>query len=184
MSNSAESIRILFSGDAFLAVQKAFFLRCLPLIEKDTILVGIRTGGDVLADRLAVMAESELGFKPETGYLDISLYRDDFAHRSHWPAVEETLIQVSLDGRDVLLIDEVLFTGRTIRAAMDALLDLGRPSTIRLAVLFDRGKRELPIQPDVIGETIQVDRSNSLLVEFGPATQEERAISFVKVDKA
>ena len=109
-------------------------------------LVGIVTRGDLLAKRLAEKIEAIEGTKVPLGKLDISFYRDDFAtHLS--PEVHSTDILFDLDGKDVVLVDDVLYTGRTIRAALDALMDIGRPSTVQLAVLVDRGHRQLPIAP-------------------------------------
>lgn len=116
-------------------------------------LVGIVTRGDLLAKRLAEKIEAIEGTKVPLGKLDISFYRDDFAtHLS--PEVHSTDILFDLDGKDVVLVDDVLYTGRTIRAALDALMDLGRPSRVELAVLVDRGHRELPICPDFVGKNV------------------------------
>ena len=113
-------------------------------------LVGIVTRGDLLAKRLAEKIEA---MKVPLGKLDISFYRDDFAtHLS--PEVHSTDILFDLDGKDVVLVDDVLYTGRTIRAALDALMDIGRPSTVQLAVLVDRGHRQLPIRADFVGKNV------------------------------
>ena len=113
-------------------------------------LVGIVTRGDLLAKRLAEKIEAT---KVPLGKLDISFYRDDFAtHLS--PEVHSTDILFDLDGKDVVLVDDVLYTGRTIRAALDALMDIGRPSTVQLAVLVDRGHRQLPIRADFVGKNV------------------------------
>lgn len=116
-------------------------------------LVGIVTRGDVLAKKLAEKIEAIEGASVPLGKLDISFYRDDFAiHLS--PEVHSTDIFFDLDGKDVILVDDVLYTGRTIRAALDALMDIGRPSTVQLAVLVDRGHRELPIRADYVGKNV------------------------------
>ena len=116
-------------------------------------LVGIVTRGDLLAKRLAEKIEAIEGTKVPLGKLDISFYRDDFAtHLS--PEVHSTDILFDLDGKDVVLVDDVLYTGRTIRAALDALMDIGRPSTVQLAVLVDRGDRQLPIRADFVGKNV------------------------------
>ena len=172
-----DSLQILFSGSTFAAVEKQFYASCIDLIGENTVIVGIRTGGDTLADRLAEYITNLGKKRPDVGYLDITLYRDDYGHREHFPTVQETQIPVDLDGRDVLLIDEVLFTGRTIRSALDALNEFGRPSSVRLAALFDRGCRELPIQADAVGAVMQIDRDASLLVEFNNDDNIDRAIS-------
>lgn len=119
----------------------------------DICLVGILTRGDVLAKRLAAEIEAIEGTKPPIGSLDISFYRDDFATYIN-PSVLGTDIPFDVDGRKIVLVDDVLFTGRTIRAALDALMDLGRPSCVQLAVLVDRGHRELPIRADFVGKNI------------------------------
>lgn len=116
-------------------------------------LVGIVTRGDLLAKMLVHKIEEIEGVKVPLGKLDISFYRDDFAtHLS--PEVHSTDILFDLDGKDVVLVDDVLYTGRTIRAALDALMDIGRPSTVQLAVLVDRGHRQLPIRADFVGKNV------------------------------
>ena len=111
------------------------------------ILVGIRTRGVPLAKRLAANIEDFEGLKIPVGALDISLYRDDLASLNLQPTLHRTDIPISIDGKSIVLVDDVLYTGRSTRAAMDALVDLGRPQSIQLAVLVDRGHRELPIRP-------------------------------------
>ena len=116
-------------------------------------LVGIVTRGDLLAKRLAEKIEQIEGTKVPLGKLDISFYRDDFA--THFaPEVHSTEIDFDMDGKDVVLVDDVLFTGRTIRAALDALMDIGRPARVELAVLVDRAHRELPIRADYVGKNV------------------------------
>ncbi len=116
-------------------------------------VVGIVTRGDLLAKRLAEKIEKIEGTKVPLGKLDISFYRDDFAtHLS--PEVHSTDIFFNLDGKTVVLVDDVLYTGRTIRAALDALMDIGRPAAVQLAVLVDRGHRELPIRADYVGKNV------------------------------
>ena len=120
----------------------------------DLVILGIPTRGVHLARRIADHIRDIEGFDVPTGALDITLYRDDLRLR-HVRALEETSVPPEgLDGRTVVLVDDVLFSGRTIRAALDALLDLGRPSAVRLAVLIDRGHRELPIRPDFVGKNL------------------------------
>jgi pyrimidine operon attenuation protein / uracil phosphoribosyltransferase len=118
------------------------------------VLVGIADRGDHLAARLATEIEQIEGIAVPVGVLDITFYRDDIGMRAEAPEVHETRIGFDLTGRTVVLVDDVLYTGRTIRAAMDALMDLGRPRRIRLAVLVDRGHRELPIRPDFVGKNV------------------------------
>ena len=116
-------------------------------------LVGIVTRGDLLAKRLAEKIEQIEGTKVPLGSLDISFYRDDFL-TNFAPEIHATHIPFDIDGKDIVLVDDVLYTGRTIRAALDAVMDLGRPSVIQLAVLVDRGHRELPICPDFVGKNV------------------------------
>jgi pyrimidine operon attenuation protein/uracil phosphoribosyltransferase len=119
------------------------------------VLIGIRTGGVFLADRLKAKLLSLEGADIPRGNLDINLYRDDWTRISHQPIVQKTELPFSLDGKQVILVDDVLFTGRTVRAAMDALIDFGRPDRIELAVLVDRGHRELPIQANYVGKHLK-----------------------------
>jgi pyrimidine operon attenuation protein/uracil phosphoribosyltransferase len=114
-------------------------------------LVGIRKRGVPLAMRLAARLNDVYAITAPVGALDITLYRDDLSQTAHSPVLRGTHVPFPVDGVELVLVDDVLFTGRTIRAAMDALCDLGRPAAIRLAVLVDRGHRELPIQPDCCG---------------------------------
>lgn len=120
---------------------------------QDLALVGIVTRGDLLAKQLAAKIEEIEGVKVPLGSLDISFYRDDYlTHFS--PEVHETNVPFDVDGKRVVLVDDILYTGRTIRSALDAIMDLGRPARIELAVLVDRGHRELPICPDFVGKNV------------------------------
>jgi len=121
---------------------------------EDMVLVGIQTGGVFLAERLKKKISRIEGAEIPMGVLDITLYRDDLRTSNKKPRMGKTDIPFSLDNRKVILIDDVLFTGRTIRAAMDALIDFGRPKFIQLAVLIDRGHRELPIRADFVGKNL------------------------------
>jgi pyrimidine operon attenuation protein/uracil phosphoribosyltransferase len=120
----------------------------------DLILVGIRTGGVFLARRLQQKISAIEKNELPLGILDITLYRDDLSISGHKPRLGKTEIPCTLDDKKVILVDDVLFTGRTIRAAMDALIDFGRPKSIQLAVLIDRGHRELPIRADFVGKNL------------------------------
>jgi pyrimidine operon attenuation protein/uracil phosphoribosyltransferase len=140
-------------------------------------IVGIRTGGAHLAHRLATAIAPLRDGPPPVGLLDITLYRDDAQHAfgAPVPRLLGTEIPFDVEGRAVVLVDDVLYTGRTVRAALDALLDLGRPSLVRLAVLVDRGLRELPIAADFVGralETQREERVDVVLVEEGAAADE------------
>ncbi|MBE6075011.1 MAG: bifunctional pyr operon transcriptional regulator/uracil phosphoribosyltransferase PyrR [Selenomonas ruminantium] len=121
---------------------------------ENIVLVGIRTRGVPIAERIAASIERIEGTKPPVGVLDITLYRDDLSTLSYQPIVHPTELPVDITGKTVVLIDDVLYTGRTIRAALDALIDMGRPKTIQLAVLIDRGHRELPIRADFVGKNV------------------------------
>jgi len=134
------------------------------------VVVGIRTGGAFLAQRLAHRLSRRTDRDIRVGVLDITLYRDDWTRISHKPLVGKTELPGSIDDQEVLLVDDVLFTGRTVRAALDALMDYGRPSRIELAVLVDRGGRELPIRPDYMGLILNLpaaQRVNVHLAEMG-----------------
>jgi len=120
----------------------------------DLAIIGIHTGGVHLAERMCSKIQLKEQGEVRIGSLDITLYRDDWSLISQNPIVRKTDIGFSLENHRVVLVDDVIFTGRTIRAAMDALMDYGRPDTIQLAVLVDRGGRELPIQPDYVGMTV------------------------------
>ncbi|HIJ91257.1 MAG: bifunctional pyr operon transcriptional regulator/uracil phosphoribosyltransferase PyrR [Desulfobulbaceae bacterium] len=119
-------------------------------------IIGIHTGGVFLADRIQKLIQDRENIELPTGTLDITLYRDDWSLASQNPIVKKTSITFPMEEMVVVLVDDVIFTGRTIRAAMDALMDIGRPQCIQLAVLVDRGGRELPIQPDYVGMDIPV----------------------------
>ncbi|MGF7185729.1 pyrimidine operon attenuation protein/uracil phosphoribosyltransferase [Desulfitispora alkaliphila] len=121
---------------------------------EDIALVGIRTRGVPLAKRLAEKINEIEGKEIKIGVLDITLYRDDLTTLSHQPVLHKTEVPFSVEGKNVILVDDVLYTGRTVRAALDALIDLGRPQKIQLAVLVDRGHRELPIRADYIGKNV------------------------------
>jgi len=127
-------------------------------------LVGVRTRGVPLARRLAQLIGETVGAEPAVGALDITLYRDDFTTIAPQPITRGTEILFSIDGQTVVLVDDVLFTGRTVRAALDQLIDFGRPSRIELAVLVDRGHRELPIRADYVGRTLSTARDEAVQV--------------------
>jgi pyrimidine operon attenuation protein/uracil phosphoribosyltransferase len=133
--------------------------------DKPIALVGIRSRGDEVAERLLTLLSTE-DRELSYGVLDISLYRDDFEHFHENPALQETDIGFPVEGTHIILVDDVLFTGRTIRAALDALSDYGRPAKVELAVLIDRGHREMPIQPDYVGITLDTHRQDHVLVSL------------------
>ena len=132
----------------------------------ELVLVGIRTRGVPLAELLAAELQRLEGHEVPLGTLDITLYRDDLSTIAPQPVVRETSFPGSIDGRVLVLCDDVLYTGRTIRAALDALIDFGRPRAVQLAVLIDRGHRELPIQADVVGRKVATAASEVIEVRF------------------
>lgn len=137
-------------------------------------LVGIRTGGVYLAQRLVSRIREIEHVNVPVGELDITLYRDDLSIRQDQPEVKKTLIPFDISEMAIVLIDDVLFTGRTIRSAMDALIDLGRPAEIQLAVLIDRGHRQLPIRANYIGKSVPTARDEVVRVFLEELGQEDR----------
>ena len=142
---------------------------------EDLVLVGIRTRGAPLADRIASTIASFEGVDLPSGALDVTLYRDDVALKGP-RGLEETTVPADLDGRVVVVVDDVLYTGRTIRAAFDALLDLGRPRAIRLAVLVDRGHRELPIRADFVGKNLPTSSTEVVKVHVEEVDGEDAVL--------
>ena len=140
------------------------------------LLVGVRTRGVPLAERLAKLIGAVEGTAPPVGAVDITLYRDDVFVGLPRPEIGRTELPHELDGRTVVLVDDVLYTGRTIRAALDVLMDYGRPRAVELAVLVDRGLRELPIAPNYVGLTIATSRQESVRVYLSESDSEERVM--------
>jgi pyrimidine operon attenuation protein/uracil phosphoribosyltransferase len=132
----------------------------------DIIICGIRTRGQFLAERIVQKIEEIEGMKVPLGILDITLYRDDLQTVAKQPVVRATKIPVSIVHKHVILVDDVLYTGRTIRAAMDEIIDFGRPQTIQLAVLVDRGHREFPIRADYVGKNVPTSQNEVVKVQF------------------
>lgn len=143
---------------------------------EDLCLVGIQRGGVYLATRLSAKIRAIEGAEIPVGSLDISLYRDDLDMREEHPLVRKTDIPFDIAGKKVILVDDVLFTGRSIRAAMDALIDFGRPAQIQLAVLIDRGHRELPIRADYAGKNIPTALSENIEVQLEEDGYEDRVV--------
>jgi len=143
---------------------------------QEIALVGIRTGGVHLAHRLARRIQEIERMQVPIGDLDITLYRDDLAIRKDQPVLRKTSIPFNVSGLKVILVDDVLFTGRTIRAAMDGLIDLGRPAAIQLAVLVDRGHRQLPIKANYIGKNIPTSREEIVQVFLEEEGEEDRVV--------
>jgi pyrimidine operon attenuation protein/uracil phosphoribosyltransferase len=167
--------RVLMSSDE---IERAIARMAHQIIEPQDaqtglLLIGIRRGGEALARRLAAKIGEIRGAAPALGFLNINLYRDDDVAR----ALPESEIRETITGRTVVLVDDVLYTGRTVRAALDAVTDLGRPSAIRLAVLVDRGLRELPVQADFVGKTIPTGRREHVQVTLAPQRADADAVT-------
>ena len=153
------------------AINRALMRIAHEILEKDggiedLCIVGIRNRGAYLADRLADCIEKIENKKAPVGILDITLYRDDLTSIAAQPVVRKTEISFDINDKRVILVDDVLYTGRTIRAALDALIDFGRPKVIQLAVLIDRGHRELPIRADFAGKNIPTSQNESIEVRL------------------
>lgn len=133
---------------------------------KNLVLIGMRTRGEFIAERIKQKIKEIDKSDPSYGVLDVTLYRDDFRTRLKQPEISVTNITFDINDRDVILIDDVLYTGRTVRAALDALMDLGRPNTIQLCVLVDRGHRELPIRADFVGKNIPTSINEEVRVRI------------------
>ncbi len=140
------------------------------------VLVGIRTRGVPIAERIAAEIEQIEGSRPPVGILDITLYRDDLSTLSYQPIVHPTQMPVDITGKTIILTDDVLYTGRTIRAALDALIDMGRPTTIQLAVLIDRGHRELPIRADYVGKNVPTATKEVVSVQLSDTDKAEQVV--------
>jgi pyrimidine operon attenuation protein/uracil phosphoribosyltransferase len=140
------------------------------------VLAGIAARGDDLARRLAQEIERIEGVDVPVGALDITFYRDDIGMRAEAPEVHETRIDFDITGKTVVVVDDVLFTGRTIRAALDALVDFGRPEAIQLAVLIDRGHRELPIRADYVGKNVPTRKDEEVQVRLAETDGEDAVV--------
>jgi len=139
-------------------------------------IVGIRTRGEFLAKRLASIIQNLEGTQLPVGVLDINLYRDDLRGNLHQPILQGTEIDFDVTGKNIILVDDVLFTGRTIRAALDALIDHGRPATIQLAAFVDRGHRELPIKADYVGKNIPTSLNEEVRVLMKEVDPEDSVV--------
>lgn len=151
------------------AIRRALVRIAHEIIEKnkgveDVVIVGIRTRGVPLAQRVAAEINAIENCEMTVGMLDITLYRDDLSTLGYNPVVHGTDINFDLSGKHVVLVDDVLYTGRTIRAALDAVIDMGRPKTIQLAVLVDRGHKELPIRADYVGKNVPTSQKETIEV--------------------
>ena len=153
------------------AVHRALIRIAHEIIEKNkgldnVALVGIQRRGVPMADRIAKVMEEVEGVKPDVGVLDITFYRDDLSTLAAHPVVNGTAIHFNINDKKIVLIDDVLFTGRTVRAAIEAIFDMGRPAQIELAILIDRGHRELPFKADFTGKNVPTSKHELISVQF------------------
>ncbi|NOX36917.1 MAG: bifunctional pyr operon transcriptional regulator/uracil phosphoribosyltransferase PyrR [Calditrichaeota bacterium] len=162
-------------------MQRVIDRLALTILEKNRgtenlVIIGLRTRGAFLAERLARKIQEVEGVEVPTGFLDVTLYRDDFRQRLKQPSVEVTNIPFAIDEKNIVLVDDVLFTGRTVRAALDALMDFGRPARIYLAVLIDRGHREMPIKADFVGEEVTTSIGEEISVRMKEVDGEDAVL--------
>ena len=153
------------------AIARAITRISHEIIEKnkgveDVILIGVKTRGVPIANRIATRIEQIEGHKVATGEMDITLYRDDLKEIQEEPVINSTNIGTDINDKIVVLVDDVLYTGRTVRSALNALMDIGRPKSIQLAVLVDRGHRELPIRADYVGKNVPTSKQEIISVEL------------------
>lgn len=177
MKDFVERGRLLDAGE----MRRALTRIAHEILERNkgpsrVVLAGIAARGDDLARRLASEIERIEGVIVPVGVLDITFYRDDIGMRAEAPEVHETRIDFDISGTTVVLVDDVLFTGRTIRAAMDALVDFGRPEAIQLAVLVDRGHRELPIRADYVGKNVPTRKDEEVQVRVAETDGEDAVV--------
>lgn len=163
------------------AIKRAITRIAHEIIEKnkgitDLVLVGIRTRGVPLAERLSDEIEKIESVRIPVGLLDITLYRDDLSTLGYQPIVHRTQMPIDISGKKIILIDDVLYTGRTARAALDAIIDIGRPKSIQLAVLIDRGHRELPIRADYVGKNVPTSSKEIVGVQLMTTDNSERVV--------
>lgn len=167
------------------AMQRALIRISHEIIEKNKgvenlALIGIKTRGVPLAHKIAKNIEKIEGVLPKVGILDITLYRDDLSQLNKQPIINNTNIDIDISNKILVLVDDVLYTGRTVRSALNAITDIGRPQKIELAVLIDRGHRELPIRPDYIGKNVPTSRDEIVRVKIKEIDEEEEVIISVK----
>jgi pyrimidine operon attenuation protein/uracil phosphoribosyltransferase len=167
------------------AIRKAIRRIAHEIIEQNPelsrlVIAGIPTRGVEVARRIVEHIESVEGVRPAEGVVDVSMHRDDLAMRGRMTAVETSRLPLDLDGRTVVLVDDVLFTGRSCRAAMDAIASFGRPARIQLAALVDRGHRELPIRADFVGRNVPTELSEKIRVRFENLDGEPDSVSVIK----
>jgi len=161
------------------AIRRALMRLAHEVLERnkgvgDLVLIGIRRGGEQVAVRLAgIIGEIERSEVP-CGFMDVTMYRDDLYHMRHQPEVHKTEVNFSVEDKVVVLVDDVLFTGRTVRAAMDSVIDLGRPRSVQLAVMVDRGHREFPIRADFVGRNLPTTRTDLVNVVLDAEGKRDR----------
>jgi pyrimidine operon attenuation protein/uracil phosphoribosyltransferase len=184
--------RVLLDGEA---IGRTLSRIAHEIIERNddlesVALVGIHTRGVPLSRRLRRLIEERAGLELDTGQLDITFHRDDVhvregqAPRRRQPVVRDTKLDFDLEGRTVILVDDVLYTGRTIRAAIDALLEYGRPARVQLAVLADRGHRELPIRPDYVGKNLPTTRGERVQVQLVEIDETDQVVLLAGAEEA
>jgi pyrimidine operon attenuation protein/uracil phosphoribosyltransferase len=166
-------------------MNRAIRRMAIEIVEKnrgiqDLMIVGIRSRGVPIGERIAAEIEQMEGSPVPIGILDITLYRDDLTTIAPQPLVKPTKLPEPIDDKIVVLVDDVLYTGRTVRAALDALIDFGRPKAVQLAVLIDRGHRELPIHADVVGKTVPTDKSEVIKVKLKETDDEDEVLIMEK----
>ena len=167
------------------AIRRALTRIAHEIVEKnkgtdDLVLIGIKTRGMPLATRVAERIAAIEDVQVPVGSIDITLYRDDLKQRTEQPVVHNSDLGVDITDKTVILIDDVLYTGRTVRAALDALIDVGRPKQIQLAVLVDRGHRELPIRPDYVGKNVPTSRNEAVSVQLAEVDADDKVIILEK----
>lgn len=170
--------KVIMDADA---MRRALVRISHEIVEKNkgvsgVILVGIRTQGVPLAQRIASEIKAIEGVELLVGFLDITLYRDDLSMLGYNPVVRGTEMNFDINGKAIVLVDDVLYTGRTIRAAMDAIIDMGRPTSVQLAVLIDRGHRELPIQANYVGKNIPTAKTEAIDVSLAESDGADEVI--------
>ena len=149
---------------------------------EDLVIIGIRTRGVPLAQRLADKIKEFEEVEVPTGVLDITLYRDDLSQVANQPIIHQTEIPFDITDKKVIMVDDVLYTGRTVRAALDALIDLGRPKAIQLAIMIDRGHRELPIRPDFVGKNLPTSQKEVVSVNFEETDKQDKVMLLEKTE--
>ena len=178
MSHHMKDVRVILDAQG---MRRVLHRMASEILERngekaDLAMVGIRTAGVHLAHRLAEELSQAGSGRVETGVIDVTLYRDDLSRGRRHPLVRKTEIPFDIEDRNIILVDDVLFTGRTTRAALDALTDFGRPAMVQLAVLIDRGYRELPISADYVGVRQSTARDESVIVYVTEMGREDRVI--------